>query len=165
MAEFLRKKAAWFYLGIMNSLSKTGLAACLALASAFSAMAQDSTARSPQVWTLEDCISYAIENNITIRQSRLNTESAAADILSAKGEMFPSLSFSTSQSIINRPFQESSTTVSGTEILMSNHSTSYTGSYGLNAQWTLFNGGRIRKTLKQKTRQTSWTILPSFPTA
>ena len=149
MAEFLRKKAAWFYLGIMNSLSKTGLAACLALASAFSAMAQDSTARSPQVWTLEDCISYAIENNITIRQSRLNTESAAADILSAKGEMFPSLSFSTSQSIINRPFQESSTTVSGTEILTSNHSTSYTGSYGLNAQWTLFNGGRIRKTLKQ----------------
>ncbi len=133
----------------MNSLSKSVASISLAVATAFSALAQDSTDTYLRVWTLEDCISYALENNITIRQSRLNTESAAADIMAAKGEMFPSLSFSTSQSVINRPFQESSTTVSGTEILMSNQSTSYTGSYGLNAQWTLFNGGRIRKTLKQ----------------
>ena len=63
--------------------------------------------------------------------------------------MFPSLSFSTSQSVINRPYQENSTTVSGTELLLSNSSTSYSGSYGLNAQWTLFNGGRLRKTVKQ----------------
>ena len=121
----------------------------MVLLTAMNAAAQDSTGTCPETWTLEDCIDYAVRNNITIRQSRLNTESAAADIIATKGEMFPSLSFSTSQSVINRPFQENSTTVSGTEILTSNHSTSYTGSYGLNAQWTLFDGGRIRKTLEQ----------------
>ena len=130
-------------------MSKNGLTACLALVTSLSAMAQDSIPASPKVWTLEDCIGYAIENNITIRQSRLNTESAAADIMAAKGNMFPSLSFSASQTVFNRPFQDNTTTISGTEILTSNSSTSYTGSYGLNAQWTLFNGGRIRKTLKQ----------------
>ena len=133
----------------MNSLSKNGLTACLALVTSLTALAQDSIPASPKVWTLEDCIGYAIENNITIRQSRLNTESAAADIMAAKGNMFPSLSFSASQTVFNRPFQDNTTTISGTEILTSNSSTSYTGSYGLNAQWTLFNGGRIRKTLKQ----------------
>ena len=130
-------------------MSKNGLTACLALVTSLTALAQDSIPASPKVWTLEDCIGYAIENNITIRQSRLNTESAAADIMAAKGNMFPSLSFSASQTVFNRPFQDNTTTISGTEILTSNSSTSYTGSYGLNAQWTLFNGGRIRKTLKQ----------------
>ena len=130
-------------------MSKNGLTACLALVTSLTALAQDSIPASPKVWTLEDCIGYAIENNITIRQSRLNTESAAADIMAAKGNMFPSLSFSASQTVFNRPFQDNTTTISGTEILTSNHSTSYTGSYGLNAQWTLFDGGRIRKTLEQ----------------
>lgn len=133
----------------MNLFSKAGICTCMVLLTAMNAAAQDSTGTCPETWTLEDCIDYAVRNNITIRQSRLNTESAAADIIATKGEMFPSLSFSTSQSVINRPFQENSTTVSGTEILTSNHSTSYTGSYGLNAQWTLFDGGRIRKTLEQ----------------
>ena len=131
----------------MNSISKTALAALAVILTALPVTAQDST--GVRIWTLEECVDYAVRNNITIRQSVLNTESAAQDILATKGEMFPSLSFSTSQSVINRPFQDNSTTVSGTEILMSNSSTSYTGSYGLNAQWTLFNGGRIRKTLKQ----------------
>ena len=131
----------------MNSLSKTGLGIVLTLMSVTTAAGQDST--GIRIWTLEDCINHALQNNITIRQSKLSTESSALDIRASKGEMFPNLSFSTSQNVINRPYQENSTTVSGTEILMSNNSTSYTGSYGLNAQWTLFNGGRIRKTIKQ----------------
>ncbi len=133
----------------MNKKTKIGLAVCLAIMPALTAAAQDSTGTVPDVWTLEDCIRYAVQNNITIRQSRLNTESSAIDIIASKGELFPSLSFSTSQSVINRPYQENSTTVSGTEILTSNNSTSYSGSYGLDARWTLFNGGRLRKTIKQ----------------
>ena len=108
----------------MNKKTKIGLAVCLAIMPALTAVAQDSTGTVPDVWTLEDCIRYAVQNNITIRQSRLNTESSAIDIIASKGELFPSLSFSTSQSVINRPYQENSTTVSGTEILTSNNSTS-----------------------------------------
>ena len=134
----------------MKSFSRTCLALCAAsVLSAAAATAQDSTGTVPEIWTLEDCIRYAVRNNITIRQSRLNTESAEIDIRTSRAAMFPSLSFSTSQSVINRPYQENSTTVSGTELLLSNSSTSYSGSYGLNAQWTLFNGGRLRKTVKQ----------------
>ncbi|MBO8448235.1 MAG: TolC family protein [Bacteroidetes bacterium] len=134
----------------MKSFSRTCLALCAAsVLSAAAATAQDSTGTVPEIWTLEDCIRYAVSNNITIRQSRLNTQSAEIDIKTSRAAMFPSLSFSTSQSVINRPYQENSTTVSGTELLLSNSSTSYSGSYGLNAQWTLFNGGRLRKTVKQ----------------
>ncbi len=134
----------------MKSFSRTCLALCAAsVLSAAAATAQDSTGTVPEIWTLEDCIRYAVSNNITIRQSRLNTQSAEIDIKTSRAAMFPSLSFSTSQSVINRPNQENSTTVSGTELLLSNSSTSYSGSYGLNAQWTLFNGGRLRKTVKQ----------------
>lgn len=100
-------------------------------------------------WTLQKCIEYALKENISLKQSRLNAESSAIDIKTAKAAMFPNLSFSTSQNVINRPYQENSTTVSGTEILLSNNSTSYSGSYGLNAQWVLFNGGKVRKTLEQ----------------
>ena len=53
--------------------------------------------------------------------------------------------FSTSHSLINRPFRSSSTTVSGTEIIRSDSGTGYTGNYGLNADWTLYKGGENRK--------------------
>ena len=133
----------------MKPKTRKCLALCFAIIPALAMNAQDSTVTSSKTWTLEDCIEYALQNNITIRQSKLNTESSEVDIRASKGELFPSLSFSTSQSVINRPYQESSTTVSGTEILMSNNKTSYSGSYGLDAQWTLFSGGRLRKTIKQ----------------
>ncbi len=102
-----------------------------------------------QQWTLDSCINYAMERNISLQQSKLTVESADVDIYAAKGALFPSLSFSTSQSLINRPYQESSTTISGTELLQTNSSTSYTGNYNLNAQWTVYEGGINRKTVKQ----------------
>lgn len=113
---------------------------------------QDDTTSSSvtKVWTLQDCIDYAMQENISLQQSRLTAESAQVDIKTAKNALFPSLSFSTSHNLINRPYQESSYTVSGTEILMANTNTNYSGSYGLNAQWELFNGGRNLKTIKQE---------------
>ena len=113
---------------------------------------QDDTTAAPvtNVWTLQDCIDYAMQENISLQQSRLTAESAQVDIKTAKNALFPSLSFSTSHNLINRPYQESSYTVSGTEILMANTNTNYSGSYGLNAQWELFNGGRNLKTIKQE---------------
>ena len=101
------------------------------------------------LWTLRKCIEYAMEENITLKKSRISVENAEVDIKSAKGALFPNLSFSTGQSVINRPYQENSATVSGTEILESNSNTSYTGNYGLNAQWTVYNGGKTRKTIQQ----------------
>ncbi len=107
------------------------------------------TAAAQGQWTLDSCINYAMERNISLQQSRLSVESADVDIYAAKGQLFPNLSFSTSQSLINRPYQESSATISGSEILTTNAKTSYTGNYGLNASWTVYEGGINRKTVKQ----------------
>lgn len=68
----------------------------------------------------------------------------------AKAALFPSLSFSTGQNVTNRPYQETSNTVSGTEIISSDSKTTYNGNYGLNAQWTLWNGNKRLNAIKQK---------------
>lgn len=113
-------------------------------------MQPDSVLTAGKVWTLEDCINYAMQENISLKQSRLSEKNAEIDMKTAKNALFPNLSFSTSHNLINRPYQESSSTVSGTEILYSDNNTSYTGNYGLNAYWDLYTGGRNRKSIKQE---------------
>lgn len=105
---------------------------------------------APAVWSLQDCINYALQENISLKQSELTRQNAEIDMKTAKNALFPSLSFSTSHSMINRPYQESSSTVSGTEILHTDSNTSYTGNYGLNTYWDIYSGGRNRKTIKQE---------------
>ena len=107
-------------------------------------------ARLPAQWDLQSCIDYALEQNITIRKNRVTAESTQIDVKTAKAALFPSLSFSTSQQVVNRPYQETSSRVSGSEIISSNSKTSYNGNYGLNASWTIYNGSKRLKTLKQE---------------
>ena len=102
-----------------------------------------------KVWTLEDCIEYALQENISLKKSRLEVESAELDLKQSKAAMYPGVSFSTSQNLTNKPYQETSSTIAGSEILQTNDKTSYMGSYGLNAQWSLFEGLRLRNTVKQ----------------
>ncbi len=104
----------------------------------------------PTVWNLQTCIDYALSENISIRKNRVNAESTLVDVKTAKAALFPNLSFSTSQNVVNRPYQESSSIVSGTEILKSSNKTSYNGNYGLNASWTLYNGKKRLNTIKQE---------------
>ncbi len=112
--------------------------------------AETSSLQLPDEWTLQNCIDYALEQNITLRKSRITAESTAVDVKTAKAALFPSLSFSTSQNMVNRPYQESSSTVSGSEIIRNNSKTSYNGTYGLNAQWTVYNGNKRLKTIEQE---------------
>jgi outer membrane protein len=42
-------------------------------------------------WTLEDCINYAVENNIDLQRQKLLTKSAEADLLKSKLDIVPSL--------------------------------------------------------------------------
>ena len=107
-------------------------------------------AQEVKTWTLNDCIRYALEQNIQLQQNRLSLEESKVDVKTAKAALFPSLSFSTGHTMTNRPYQETSSMVSGTEIISSSNKTSYTGSYGLNAQWTVWNGGQRLNTIKQQ---------------
>ncbi len=57
---------------------------------AFTGYSQDS------IWTLQSCISYAIEHNLSIKQSELDKRIAIVNQNTAKYAIFPSLSLSTS---------------------------------------------------------------------
>jgi len=48
-------------------------------------------------WTLEECINYAYENNLNIKQSQLSVEAADRDVLQSKLNLAPSLNASVSQ--------------------------------------------------------------------
>ena len=116
-------------------------------------------------WTLQECIDYALENNINLQKSKISAASTAVDKLTAKAALFPSLSFSTSQNVAYRPFQEKTNYVSGGEVVQSDKKTSYNGNYGLNASWTIYNGSKRLKTIEQEKLNTRMAELDVAETA
>ncbi|MCP9612944.1 TolC family protein [Coprobacter tertius] len=107
-------------------------------------------------WTLDDCIDYALEQNIQLKKSKISYEESLVDTKEAKAQLFPSLSFSTSHNVVNRPYDQSGTNIvnvggSGNYATSGgSNKTNYNGNYGVNASWTLFNGGKRLKTIEQQ---------------
>jgi outer membrane protein len=130
--------------------SKRLLTATFCLLAMFGSIwAQDTTqVAKPAQWTLQSCIDYALKQNITLKKNKVSAASARIDVLEAKAARQPSLSFSTDQSLANRPFQQSSSTVNGSDVISTSSKTTYTGNYGLNASMTLYNGGKIKKNIE-----------------
>ena len=113
-----------------------------AIAIALSASAQ-------KKWTLTECIDYALQNNITLQQSKLQKQSATEERKQAKAALLPSLSASTSQSFGYRPWLENGVaTVTNGTVNSKVNKTYYNGSYGINAQWTVWNGNQNRNQVK-----------------
>lgn len=108
------------------------------------------SAQDAKKWTLENCISYALDKNIQLQQDKISLEEAEEDVKNAKAALFPTLSFNTGHNVVNRPHQENGATVNGTEIISSSKKTTYNGSYNLSAQWTLWNGNKRLNNLKQQ---------------
>lgn len=98
-------------------------------------------------WTLEECIEYALQNNISIQKSRLTRQSAQEDVLQSKAALLPSLNFSTNQSVGYTPWVESGISSDGYS-RSSVDKVYYNGSYGINANWTVWNGNQNRNTIK-----------------
>lgn len=107
---------------------------CTVLLGLRSAEAQE----APKTWTLQECLDYAVENNIQVQQSRNTHLSGIEDTKQAKAALFPSLAASTTQSYTNYPSSEAT------------NNNSYTGTYGVTAGMTLFEGGRLRTAVKQQ---------------
>lgn len=100
-------------------------------------------------WTLQACIDYALQHNITLQRSKLQQQSAQEDVKGAKAALLPLLSASTNQSVGYRPWQDSgTTTVTNGTVNTKVNKTYYNGSYGLNAQWTVWNGGKNRNQVR-----------------
>lgn len=100
-------------------------------------------------WSLQQCLDYAMQNNIQLKQKSLTTKQSQEDVSQSKSALFPSVSFSTSQNMNYRPFSEQTTTLEGGTMSINNNAVSYNGSYGINARWTVWNGNRNHLTIKQ----------------
>ena len=100
-------------------------------------------------WTLQECIDYALSHNITIQKNRISKLSAHEDILQSKAELLPSLNASTSQNVTYNPFPESGrATVANGYVQSSVDKVFYNGSYGVNGNWTVWNGNRNKNAVK-----------------
>ncbi len=84
-------------------------------------------------WTIEECINYAVTNNIGLQRQRLQTESAEVNFLKSKMDVLPSLNFG---SDANVGFGRSVSPVDNTITFEQN----FSNQYSLNASFDIFNG-------------------------
>lgn len=112
-------------------------------------LASDGLWAQTHKWTLQECLDYALENNIQLQQKRITTKSSHEDLLQSKGALLPSVSFSTNQNMNYRPFSEQTITLESGTMTASSNSVSYNGSYGINANWTVWNGNRNHINIQQ----------------
>lgn len=112
-------------------------------------LAASVAAQTNHLWTLQQCLDYAMQHNITLQRARLQLQSAKEDVSQSKAALLPSLNASTSHNLGYRPWQDSGiTTVTNGTVNTKVDKTSYNGSYGLNASWTVWNGNRNRNQVK-----------------
>ena len=102
-----------------------------------------------KTWTLQECIDYAMENNISLRQLKIATLQSHEDMLQSRSALFPSVSFSTNQNMNYRPFSESTINLTNGSMTSNSNKVSYNGSYGINANWTVWNWNKNRMAVKQ----------------
>lgn len=103
---------------------------------------QESIDLTKKVWTLEECISYALANNITVKKAVLQKNSTQANLRAAKSSRLPNLAGNASQNFTNG---NSIDPITSDFVSQSINSTSL----GLNSQITLFQGNQISNQIKQ----------------
>ncbi|KMQ69219.1 hypothetical protein ACM39_03720 [Chryseobacterium sp. FH2] len=91
------------------------------------------TKNYPSNWTLQNCIEYAKENNISINSLRLSKNSANQDLLQAKEAKYPNLNGNISQGLF---------AVNGSNGLHVN--SAQTQSIGASSSMTLYHAGYIQ---------------------
>ena len=101
------------------------IAACAAL-----------SANAAETWSYADCVDYARTHNISLQKSRLAEETAGYNLDEAKAQWQPTLDFATTQGFTNYPWEES-------------RKNAYNGTYGLNAGWTVWNGGQRENSIRR----------------
>ena len=107
-------------------------------------------AKAQTAWNLQQCIDYALANNIQIQKNRISEQQGEVALWQDKGALFPSLSFSTSHTMGYRPFEEGTNIVQNGQVTNTKNKVTYQGSYGLNARWTVWNGGVNQKNIEKQ---------------
>lgn len=89
-----------------------------------------------ELWSYAECVDYAKTHNISLQKLRLNEQTADYNEEEAKAQWQPSLDFGTSHSYSNMPWGN-------------NNKNTYNGQLGLNAGWTVWNGGEREKNIER----------------
>ena len=126
-------------------MNRTFIALC-AVAIAMTATAGETDSGT---WSLQQCIDYAMEHSLQLRQKQVTVDRNDVQVEARKGALFPSLSFATNQSASWRPWSEAYYNLSDGNLNSTSSEVNYNGSYGLSANWTVWDGGRNRKQLKK----------------
>lgn len=101
------------------------------------------TSYSQETWSLQKCVDYALENNIQIKQSKLNTEYNENLLNQSKSNRLPNLNASATHGIY---FGQ---TLYSTTFEPIEDQTVNSVRPGINSNITLFNGFQIKNTIKQ----------------
>ena len=100
------------------------------------------TPATNQTLTLEQCIDYALKNNIQVKQSELNTELSQINLIQSKANLLPSLNANASHSLnIGRTIDRFTNQFADAEVLSQN--------FSLSTDVTLFSGLQNYNTIQQ----------------
>lgn len=95
-----------------------------------------------KIWTLRECVDYALENNITVKQNEINSELNEIVTLQNKLSLLPTLNAS-----VGRNYNFGRTIDPFTNQFTTNQVES--DNWSLSSNVTLFNGFSLQNTLKQ----------------
>ena len=85
-------------------------------------------------WSLQECVNYALENNISIKKAKLNTINATEDVTIAKANLLPNVSADASQNFgVNSKYKRINPNTN----------------FGVSANVDLYNGGRNKLNITQ----------------
>jgi len=99
--------------------------------------------KAQKIWTLEDCIKYAYENNIQIKQQGLNSEVKQLDYIQSKTALLPNLNASGSHTYNFGRTIDMYTNEFATSKVQSNN-------FYISSSLTLFDGFQLLNSVKQK---------------
>ena len=95
-----------------------------------------------KVWTVNECIQYALDKNIQIQKAQVNNDISEINLNYAKSAWYPSLSGSAIQ---NFDWFNQSNTTTGSTVFTGSNSTNLS----VNSGMTVYNGHRLRNAVKK----------------
>jgi outer membrane protein len=113
-----------------------------------------SAVQAQDTWSLERCVTYALDHNLTVKQAQANVKLSLLSQQQAKAARLPSVSGTANAG------KQFGRTIDPTSNQFNTQSTGY-NSLGLNAGITLFSGGQILHNIKQ----TGWSAEASVADA
>ncbi len=111
-----------------------------------------SAAQDSLSWSLQECISYAITNNINIKKKELNNITAQANYEQQKNNKLPSVSSSNSFSFSHGSSVDPITSSFVDKNIISN-------SYGVNGQFVIYQGNRLQLQIEKNALLVSQSLL------